>query len=449
MNLHLILFYLIKLALAVNLIDNKSQNLVRKCSVINCNDDQVIINTKQSINLQDTIRRVKSLESLELNINQQQLAEHHQPLRRKNKRRKLNFSVSETKASTSGHKTLNENLDAINRHLFNNVRTSSRSSEDNNQVNKFLLEKQLVSVNKNQHDQQHSDKHNEHHSYVHKQNNEYQINEKKEQLDYDLENSNRQKLEQAGKEALDALKSLFEIELPEEPTTFNEKFLLRIANLIQSLIEELNHIKIKLEQANCRMRLSFKNKRISSDCEPNSLKRNSKEPCNCPKSDSVIEQDINKLNQYTYQTINPNEEKTKTYFKYEEKQSVDNSKVPLSLSSLNVTTKNLNNPLNTTKNDKQAHSATKSHNNSQTNTDSQKTSTTISNLSTEQSMFKSNSTSSTANTTETSLIHSTNNNIKSNSKKETELSKQLGSAIDCFLCKHQWSKCFNVGFKCP
>ncbi|KAK4337404.1 hypothetical protein RND71_043351 [Anisodus tanguticus] len=41
------------------------------------------------------------------------------------------------------------------------------------------------------------------------------------------------------------------------------------------------------------------------------------------------------------------------------------------------------------------------------------------------------------------------NNQQEKSTKQNELSKQLRSAIDCFLCKHQWAKCLNshIGVK--
>ena len=396
MNIHLILFYLAKLALAINLEDSKSERFVQKCSPINCE-----LNKQQTINLQGTIKSVNNLQ-----LNQQ--------LKKRSKRKRISLSVRDTNqvASRLNDKLMSEQfVTTLNKELYERSRIKKSNEEQVNKVDKLMQQNQ-------QHDQLHSNQHNEHHYHLNNQNsrnNEYQINQETQEQAY----VNKQKIKKLEKDALDSLQQIFEVELPPDPT-FNHKFV----ELIQALIIELKHIKNKLWQANCKMRLSFKNNRIFSDCETNH-----EQPCNCPvdhedeeesnqaldENKKLISNQIESINlSSNHQNLSTNEQNNNS--------SIANEK-PLVLPSIKQQNPTLTNS-NQTKTDNH-HSPTKAE---------------------QQSLTKLNSTSSTfKNATTTTLT----TDPESKSKKETELSKQLKSAIDCFLCKKQWSNCLNVGFKCP
>lgn len=404
MNLHFILFYLIKLVFAVNLLDNKSQQkLVRKCSINeDCNSNQI-----KTVNLLDTLKRAKESNQDQLN---NQL---------KNKKTKLTANEIRIESNRFNGKTLIEQVDILNKEVLNRSIRFRKSNENDQLGNKF----------KDQHDRQHSDKHNEQHHQLTSKTNEYQLNN--ELTSNEDRNSDKEKFNKISEKVFKSLQSLFEIELPNNPT-FNEKFI----DLIQALIVELNHIKSKLKQANCKMRLSFKSQRIDSDCETNE-----QEPCNCPKQTETEQQD---LSVYNYQTISNQQIAKANNLQYNQIPSFN-------LLNQNATIKKKANQtsLDKTKLDYQINDAK-----NLTKTDSHfETTNSYTKATNATSALEPN-----ANTTTTVSYNSTNivqpklniqNSVKSKSKKETELSKQLRSAIDCFLCEHQWTKCLNVGFKCP
>ena len=438
MNLHLILFFLIRLALAVNLSDSKppppqQQQLVRKCNSIgDCDGNQV---PKSSSNLQETIKSVKQLESgkAEKLPSGQAASIPQLPKKKHSQRKRTNLGVRDAR----GDAKLSEFILRLNKELYEKVRKPPVDQGD--QINRLKIASDQV----HQHDQQHSNEHNAQHHQLKKQNNEYDLHGLKLEPDELSNYLKEQRVKELQRQAFDSLQQIFEIDLPANPT-FNQKFI----ELITALLSELRHIKSRLWQANCKMRLSFTNQQIFSDCETNH-----EEPCNCPKS-AAIEQapeesdDKDEESSEHYQAISADKRSIKPN-SIEQEQPIEHF-AAASSSGSDAKEKRLvavssGKPLTKSTAIGQSNLAPTDHQNQ----------TAVGQFSVGNSESKKRSASKPVPTepakTSSALITpaSPGKSIENKSKKETELSKQLRSAIDCFLCKHQWTNCLNYGIKCP
>lgn len=414
MKFYLFLFFLIKFVFAINQ-DHKSSRLVHTCK--NCY-------RRQTVNLP-----IRSVQNLELNqqfndqLNNQQLNNQvNMPrTRRRYKRNSLSVQLTNNRPNKSDDKDLNDFLSKLNANLYEKNR-SEASDED------MRPNRNLIPNDKNLIDGIHSPEHNAHHTHSNHENNEYQINSNNDEANNYLKN---QKIKELQRKTFDQLQQIFEIELPQNPTLHY-----KLVELIQALLDELKHIKTRLWQANCKMRLSFKNQKIFSDCETNH-----EEPCNCPTEQLNDEKSNQKVNS---DKVNTRDKKSN--------RSTSNSNVKQKSINLNNSS-NKTNQLNSTTKLTNSTSVIKTNQNSSINSNkltafpqNQTDLKSSTNSSMIKSVSKSNSISLNKKTApSTGPI----DNIESKSKKETELSKQLRSAIDCFLCKHQWSNCLSFGIKCP
>ena len=419
MNLHLILFFLIRLALAVNLPDSKPPP-VRKCNSIgDCdgNPNQVL---KPTGNLQATIKSVKQFE---LNKpDKPPSGQNGLPKKKNGQRKRTSIGVRDAR----GDAKLGEFILRLNKELYEKVRRPPVDQSD--QINRLKIASDKV----HPHDQQHSQEHNAQHAQLKKQNNAYVGLKEQDELSNYLK---EQKVRELQRQAFDSLQQIFEIDLPANPT-FNQKFI----ELITALLSELRHIKSRLWQANCKMRLSFTNQQIFSDCETNY-----EEPCNCPKA-AVAERpdesgDREDESGEHYQAISSEKRSIKP-------DSVEQEKATESFATSDESSagnESSGGPLT-----KNAAAAAAAASPSSTGTVQNQTEIGQFSADSSESSKKRSASRPASETAKTSpaLIPSAKS-TENKSKKETELSKQLRSAIDCFLCKHQWTNCLNYGIKCP
>lgn len=438
MNLHLILFFLIRLALAVNLPDSKpplpqQQQLVRKCNTIgDC--DQV---PRPPNNLQETIKSVKPLEPGKAEKPPgDQVAKDSQPPKKKHSQRKrTNLGVRDIR----GDAKLNSFILKLNRELYEKVRKPPVDQGD--QINRLKIAKDQVhdQLHDQLHDQQHSNEHNAQHHQLPKQTNEYDLHGVKLEPDELSNYLKEQRVKELQRQAFDSLQQIFEIDLPANPT-FNQKFI----ELITALLSELRHIKSRLWQANCKMRLSFTNQQIFSDCETNH-----EEPCNCPKSAAIgpppeeVDDKDEESNEH-YQAVSADKRSIKPN-SIEQEPSIEN--IGVASSAAEKQEKPL--PVESSGKPKSSElgklSAPANH---------QQNQTAVGQFNAGQSEPKKKAASKPApmepsKSSSALITPAGKSSIENKSKKETELSKQLRSAIDCFLCKHQWTNCLNYGIKCP
>lgn len=428
MNLHLILLFLIRLALAVNLSDSKpnsKQQPVRKCNLnSDCDPNQV---HKPTGNLQETIKSVKQLE---LTKPEKPPSGLNEPKKKGGQRKRANLGVRDAR----GDAKLSEFILRLNKELYEKVRKPPIDHSD--QINRL----KISSDKAHQHDKQHSNDHNAQHYQLRKPNsNEYDLGLKEQdELSAYLK---EQKVRELQRQAFDSLQQIFEIDLPANPT-FNQKFI----ELITALLNELRHIKSRLWQANCKMRLSFTNQQIFSDCETNH-----EEPCNCPKSVAIGQpEESDEKDEESgehYQAIGSSDGSADDSSVGSDRQAMKSIEQETPSESFAVSSSE------SSPKESSGSSLTKSTAISQRNSPAANQTAEANELSADNSENKKRPASKSNELTKSSpaLITavSPTKPTATKSKKETELSKQLRSAIDCFLCKHQWTNCLNYGIKCP